>query len=49
LDSLNLLSEALASEPCLASSSLVAVGLGNTIKAIKNLSNTFTSKISKTL
>jgi hypothetical protein len=49
LDSLSLLCEALATEPVLKSTPLIAVGLNNTIKAIKNVSNTFTSKISKTL
>jgi hypothetical protein len=49
LDSLSLVCEALSTEPVLKSTPLVAVGLNNTIKAIKNLSNSFTSKISKTL
>lgn len=49
LDSLLLLCEALTTEPVLKSTPLVAVGLSNTIKAIKNISSTFTSKISKTL
>jgi hypothetical protein len=49
LDSLSLLCEALTTEPVLKSTPLIAVGLSNTIKAIKNVSNTFTSKISKTL
>jgi len=49
LDSLSLLCEALTTEPVLKSTPLVAVGLNNTIKAIKNVSSTFTSKISKTL
>lgn len=50
LDSLLLLCDALATEAsCLSSTPLVAVGLSNTIKAIKNTSSTFTSKISKTL
>lgn len=49
LDSLSLLCEALATEPVLKSTPLIAVGLNNTIKAVKNVSNTFTSKISKTL
>jgi hypothetical protein len=49
LDSLSLLCEALTTEPVLKSTPLVAVGLSNTIKAIKNVSSTFTSKISKTL
>jgi hypothetical protein len=49
LDSLSLLCDALATEPVLKSTPLIATGLNNTIKAIKNVSNTFTSKISKTL
>lgn len=49
LDSLSLLCEALSTEPTLKSTPLVATGLNNTIKSIKTLSNTFTSKISKTL
>jgi hypothetical protein len=49
LDSLSLLCEALTTEPVLKSTPLIATGLNNTIKAIKNVSNTFTSKISKTL
>ena len=49
LDSLSLLCEALTTEPVLKSTPLIAVGLSNTIKAVKNVSNTFTSKISKTL
>ena len=49
LDSLSLLCEALSTEPVLKSTPLIAVGLNNTIKAVKNVSNTFTSKISKTL
>jgi hypothetical protein len=49
LDSLSLLCEALTAEPALKSTPLIAVGLSNTIKAVKNVSNTFTSKISKTL
>jgi hypothetical protein len=49
LDSLSLLCEALTTEPVLKSTPLIAVGLSNTIKAIKNVSNSFTSKISKTL
>jgi hypothetical protein len=49
LDSLSLLCEALTTEPALKSTPLIAVGLSNTIKAVKNVSNTFTSKISKTL
>jgi hypothetical protein len=49
LDALNLLSEALITEPVLKSTPLVATGLNNTIKAIKNVSDSFTSKISKTL
>jgi hypothetical protein len=49
LDSLSLLCDALSTEPVLKSTPLIAVGLNNTIKAVKNLSNTFTSKISKTL
>jgi hypothetical protein len=49
LDSLSLLCDALSTEPVLKSTPLIAVGLNNTIKVIKNLSNTFTSKISKTL
>jgi len=49
LDSLSLLCEALTTEPVLKSTPLVAVGLNNTIKVIKNISSTFTSKISKTL
>jgi hypothetical protein len=49
LDSLSLLCEALSTEPVLKSTPLIAVGLNNTIKAIKNVSSTFTSKISKTL
>jgi hypothetical protein len=49
LDSLSLLCEALTAEPVLKSTPLIAVGLSNTIKAVKNVSNTFTSKISKTL
>jgi len=49
LDSLSLLCEALTTEPVLKSTPLIAAGLNNTIKAIKNVSNTFTSKISKTL
>jgi hypothetical protein len=49
LDSLSLLCEALSTEPVLKSTPLIAVGLNNTIKAVKNISSTFTSKISKTL
>lgn len=49
LDSLSLLCEALSTEPVLKSTPLIAVGLSNTIKAVKNVSDTFTSKISKTL
>ena len=49
LDSLSLLCEALSTEPVLKSTPLIAVGLNNTIKAIKNVSDAFTSKISKTL
>ena len=49
LDSLSLLCEALTTEPALKSTPLIAVGLSNTIKAVKNVSNSFTSKISKTL
>jgi hypothetical protein len=49
LDSLSLLCEALSTEPVLKSTPLIAVGLNNTIKAVKNVSSTFTSKISKTL
>lgn len=49
LDALNLLCEALITEPVLKSTPLVATGLNNTIKAIKNVSDSFTSKISKTL
>jgi len=49
LDSLSLLCEALSTEPVLKSTPLIAIGLNNTIKAIKNVSNSFTSKISKTL
>ena len=49
LDSLSLLCEALTAEPALKSTPLIVVGLSNTIKAVKNVSNTFTSKISKTL
>jgi hypothetical protein len=49
LDSLSLLCEALTTEPTLKSTPLIAVGLSNTIKAVKNVSNSFTSKISKTL
>lgn len=49
LDSLSLLCEALSTEPVLKSTPLIAVGLNNTVKAIKNVSSTFTSKISKTL
>ena len=49
LDSLSLLCEALTAEPALKSTPLIAVGLSNTIKAVKNVSDTFTSKISKTL
>lgn len=49
LDSLSLLCEALSTEPALKSAPLISVGLNNTIKAIKNTSSTFTSKISKTL
>lgn len=49
LDSLSLLCEALSTEPVLKSTPLIAVGLNNTIKAVKNVSDTFTSKISKTL
>ena len=49
LNSLSLLCDALVSEPALKSTPLIAVGLKNTIKAIENISNTFTSKISKTL
>jgi hypothetical protein len=49
LDSLSLLCEALTTEPALKSTSLIATGLSNTIKAVKDVSNSFTSKISKTL
>ena len=49
LNSLSLLCDALVSEPALKSTPLIAVGLKNTIKAIEKISNTFTSKISKTL
>ena len=49
LDSLSLLCDALVSEPVLKSTPLIAVGLKNTIKAIEKISDTFTSKISKTL
>lgn len=49
LDSLSLLCDALSTEPVLKSTPLIAVGLNNTVKAIKNVSDTFTSKISKTL
>jgi hypothetical protein len=49
LDSLSLLCEALTTEPALKSTPLIATGLSNTIEAIKKVSNTFTSKISKTL
>ena len=49
LDSLSLLCEALSTEPVLKSTPLIAVGLNNTIKAISKVSDTFTSKISKTL
>jgi len=49
LDSLSLLCEALTTEPALKSTPLIAVGLSNTIKAVKKVSNSFTSKISKTL
>jgi hypothetical protein len=49
LDSLSLLCEALTTEPTLKSTPLIAVGLSNTIKAVKNVSSSFTSKISKTL
>jgi hypothetical protein len=49
LDSLSLLCDALVTEPVLKSTPLVATGLNNVIKSVKKLSNTFTSKISKTL
>ena len=49
LNSLSLLCDALVSEPVLKSTPLIAVGLKNTIKAIEKISDTFTSKISKTL
>jgi hypothetical protein len=49
LDSLSLLCEALTTEPALKSTPLIATGIRNTIEAIKKTSNTFTSKISKTL
>jgi hypothetical protein len=49
LDSLSLLCEALTTEPALKSTPLIATGLSNTIKAVKDVSNSFTSKISKTL
>jgi hypothetical protein len=50
LDSLSLLCEALATEAaCLSSTPLVATGLSNVIKSIKNVSGDLTSKISKTL
>ena len=49
LNSLSLLCDALVSEPVLKSTPLIAVGLKNTIKAIEKVSDTFTSKISKTL
>jgi hypothetical protein len=49
LDSLSLLCEALTTEPALKSTPLIATGLNNTINAIKNVSNTFTSTISENL